>query len=351
MQYFMNVLDPAHLLFWVTPNDMRQTPRVRIILDRGAAIEIEASVEFANIKEWGWHATGLCGFDVTEAICPGLGAASHVEIYDCETNFLLYRRIPAPQKDVRLLGLDYTIGQENPLRDALFGQFQISYFGVQSIPHELLRCVIDLHYTESLFVYGGVLYQRYEEVLRQRNYLRTILIADPYIELARRILWLRRAAEAAQDEAQRWRTEHIREPCQFAADLDLGNVSALRKAFARIDVPTFQWLANPLTRHLGSSLPDEVLRPEHWQAAIQNLSRFDVVGHRGFWDAYAATMLDVLGLDIAPPPERPVPEEVTALANALAGLSAVSDLVEMDFDLSDKVYSAVEKQWAVGPAA
>jgi hypothetical protein len=346
MLFLMNVLAPAHLLFWVTPDDMRKVPRVRVILDRGAPVEFEADTKFDQLKEWGWHSTGLCGFGLDEGKCPGFGEAKLVEIYDCESNVLVYRRSASARKDVRLLGVDYTIGQENPLRDAIFGEFQVSYFNVGAVPHELLRCMLDIQYTDSLFIYGGLLYGRYEEMLRERKYLRSILIGDPYIELARRILWLRRMADSARDEAQAWRIDHIREAVRFAAELDLGNPQALRKAFSRLEGRAYQFLGNPLTRSLSAGLPDESLAPEHWQVAIQNLSRFDVVGHRNFWDAYTATMLDVLDLDIAPPPERPVPEAVVALADALAEVRTVYSLVEMDLDLSDKVHDLVEKQWA-----
>ncbi|MGQ8481206.1 hypothetical protein ACUTFZ_29580, partial [Klebsiella pneumoniae] len=76
---------------------------------------VTADVHDVNVKNWGWHSTGLCGFAITEAAYAGMAQAGTLEIRDYETNILLYRKsrlLGATQR--RLFFLDHTLAQSNP---------------------------------------------------------------------------------------------------------------------------------------------------------------------------------------------------------------------------------------------
>ncbi|GJD53290.1 hypothetical protein OPKNFCMD_6065 [Methylobacterium crusticola] len=346
MHFSVNRFDASHLLLWLTPNDSRQTPRVRVVIDAERTLELEAWVPFPQLKEFGWHDTGLCGFEITDATCPGLAAASRVAVFDADSNFLLYQHAADRTcRPLRLFTLDYTIDQDNSLRDTIFNEFQMSYFGIREIHYDLLRCVFDGKHTDSLYLHGSLFVRRYEELLAQGEFLKTILIVDPYIELAKRILWLRKMEQIGREPSQSWRIDQLEAPCAFAAGLDFANPSALRKAFDRIDQTTYNWLSNPLTRDLSCTVPGEMLKSGHWSAAMDTLSRFNVIGHQQFWDAYTAMVSDVVGLSGTPPAERAVPEPVLRLAETLSRVRTTLALVELDINLSDKVYTIIEKQW------
>ncbi|KMO28176.1 hypothetical protein VQ02_32030 [Methylobacterium variabile] len=346
MRFNFNVVGPASFSLWIAPDDMRRTPRVRVIMDRTQEAVLEAWVPYPQLKEVGWHAHGTCGFTLNGASCPGLDQAERYDIYDADTNILLYRhRASAAYRPSRVLALDYTINQDNYVRDMLFAEFAMAYFGIHDIHFDLLRCIIDIKYTDSLLLHGSLLLKRYEDVVLTGDYVKTILVVDPYVELAKRILWLRRMAEIGKDPAQAWRVDHLQGPCAFAAGLDLGSLSALRKGFDRIDLATYNWLENPLTRDLSCTHPGETMKPGHWTLAIEALSRFHVIGHQHFWSAYTAMLADVLGLQGPTLPERRVPEPVLELAETLSRVKSAIGLVEMDINLSDKVYTIIEKQW------
>ncbi|TGE00282.1 hypothetical protein [Methylobacterium nonmethylotrophicum] len=346
MRFNFNVVGPASFSLWIAPDDMRRTPRIRVVIDRTRETVIEAWLHFPQLKEFGWHVNGVCGFALSDASCPGLDQAQSYDIYDADTNILLYRyRAGAPYRPARVLSLDYTINQDNVARDMLFPEFALAYFGIDDIHYDLLRCIFDIKYSDSMLLQGSVLLKRYEDVIIDGGYVKTILVVDPYVELAKRILWLRRMAEIGKDPAQSWRVDHLRGPCAFAAGLDLGSVSALRKGFDRLDVSTFTWLENPLTRHLSCSAPGETMKPGHWTVAIETLSHFHVIGHQHFWGAYTAMLGDVLGLQGPAVPERRVPGPVLELAETLSRVKNTLGLVEMDINLSDKVYTIIEKQW------
>ncbi len=90
------------------------------------------------------------------------------------------------------------------------------------------------------------------------------------------------------------------------------------------------------------------MKPGHWMLAIDALSRFHVIGHQHFWGAYTAMLADVLKLEGPALPERRVPEPVLELAETLSRVKATIGLVEMDINLSDKVYTIIESQWEKG---
>ncbi|AWB23990.1 hypothetical protein DA075_26470 [Methylobacterium currus] len=346
MRFNFNVVGPASFDLWIAPDDMRRTPRLRVVMDRTREAVIEAWVHYPQLKEFGWHAHGICGFKLNGESCPGLDQAGRYDIYDADTNILLYRHRPdATYRQARVLSLDYTINQDNAARDMLFPEFAMAYFGVHDIHFDLLRCIIDIKYSDSLLLQGSLLLKRYEDVVQAGEYVKTILVVDPYVELAKRILWLRRMAEIGKDPVQSWRVDHLQGPCAFAAGLDLGSVSALRKGFDRIDLETHAWLENPLTRDLSCTFPGEAMKPGHWTLAIEALSRFHVIGHQHFWGAYTAMLADVLKLEGPAAPERRVPEPVLELAETLSRVKNTIGLVEMDINLSDKVYTIIESQW------
>ncbi|MEH3143912.1 MAG: hypothetical protein PGN34_00795 [Methylobacterium frigidaeris] len=345
MLFHINVVAPTHINLWVAPVDMRKIPSIRVSFDRAQHRTIEAHVDFTQLKEWGWHATGRCGFDLNGETCPELAGARHVEIHDSDTNVLLYSRSEVlGATPLRLLALDYTIDQVNVLRDELHGRFQASYFGLDNMHHDVLRCTFDLQYTNSQYFHGNVLFKRYEDLISKNEFLRTILVVDPYIELAKRLLWLRRFAQVAEDRSQWWRVEHVLEPCLFAVELNVEDVAAMKKAFDQIEQKSFDWLANPLTRALSCGQADEKFAPKHWVGAIETLSRFDVVGHQQHWDDYAAMVFDALGIDAPAPDLRPIPAGVLQLAERLRKVKSVFPLIDLDLSLDTKVLSAIGQQ-------
>ena len=56
-------------------------------------------------------------------------------------------------------------------------------------------------------------------------------------------------------------------------------------------------------------------------------------------------LADVLKLEGPAVPERRVPEPVLQLAETLSRVKNTIGLVEMDINLSDKVYTIIESQW------
>lgn len=343
--------DRAGLDLWVTPNNPLDTPRIRLVADGAVAAELEADVLHANLKEWGWHGTGLCGFRIDETTCPAFASARRVELFDAETNTLLYRAVadsePAP---ARVLLVDQSVVPGTALPQALFPHFAMNYFDAQSLSREIMNSILQMKQTDSLLITGGVLFAAYEDLIGENGFITAILLDDPFVEFARRLLWLRSRAEIAKDPVQRWRVAGLAAPIAFAAELDLTNRARLRKAFSYIDADTATFLANPITRHLSSKYRDEPIMDFNAYRSLETLSRLEVVGHARYWDAFIATLFDRLGR-VPPAVDRPeVPAEVGQLADALRATRVAAALVDIDVYLERAVLEAVGRQWEPGAA-
>jgi hypothetical protein len=77
---------------WVMPDNPAVTSRVIVDFDAEHHVVIEAFVYRPLLKQNGLHNTGVCGFALDDN--NGLAAANWLQIFDADTNLLLYRRRP-----------------------------------------------------------------------------------------------------------------------------------------------------------------------------------------------------------------------------------------------------------------
>ena len=333
---------------WLAPDNPLAVSRVAVALDGRRVAEVPAAVAMPDLKAWGWHSTGICGFLANEEAVPGITAAKRVELYDADTNTLLYRR---PLRDDLIQGrvvlVNPGLEQSTAVQNALFHHFQMSYFSIERMPEETLVTIVNGLMT-SLLVAGRVAYARYEAFFYKNAFTTCVLVGDAYAELARRILWLRARAAMAASPAQAWRAHDLRGPIAFAAALPLEDANGLRKAFRSVEQDVWNFLSSPLTRTLACKLPDERLEAFHPSQALEALSRFQVVGHEAFFDAYAATVFSKLGLADAPPAGPETSAEVEALAETLRRVPTARALIDYDVVLSEAVRGIVAQQWSGG---
>ncbi|ACA20224.1 conserved hypothetical protein [Methylobacterium sp. 4-46] len=346
MLFGLHIHHPAHLSIWIAPDDQRVVPRIKVTVDGVTTVSSANEVDH-NLKSWGWHSTGLCAFNLHDGAFPGLSEAALLEVRDYDTNILLYRRSrELGDTQRRVLFLDHTIGQASPLRDTLFSKFQISHLMLKGVSQPVLNCIIGNQFLNSLFCYGPIFYPVCESFLIEHKFLKIFLAHDPYLELARRIFWLRRVSELAVSSARHWQIEEIVDACYFASSLDFSDLPLLKKSFRNLDAKTTNTLSNPMTRYLGARDEREALNPGHWSTAIQNLSRFEVVGHHDYAGEFSASVMQALDLPYEEPVPRPGPrQEVRDAAEMLRAVRNAAPLVEMDLDLSERIRSLVEKYW------
>jgi hypothetical protein len=349
MKFHIQSDDGGAITGWIVPDNPLATGRVAVHIGGRRAAEIETTHIMPAIKEWGWHSTGICGFSIEEAAVPGLAESPRLDLYDADTNVLIYRRPFADHLAAKIAILNPSIEPPTTLQNALFRHFQMSYFDMEKLSDELDHFIIDYQFCHSIMISGGFPYIKYEAHLTAKEFTTSILVGDAFVELARRLLWLRGRAALAASPQQAWRTHRFRGPMAFAEALPIDNVAGLRKAFRGVDQEVWNFLSSPLTRVLACRVPDERIDSYYPSQALEALSRLHVVGHEAFWEPYVSTVFARLGLTDQPHPPAPaIPPEVQALAEALRRAGTPRAVIEYDAALSEAVQGVVAKQWAGG---
>lgn len=347
MKFALDVDDGNAITGWVAPDNQLAVSRVRVTVEGRPVLEVSATEVDPGIRANGWHATGQCRFIINEGNLPGISEIRDLEIHDADTNVLIHRRSSRSDFcEKKLIFINASIKQESSLLESLYPHFESSYFNINKLPEEILSNMLGNPYSKSRLFAGPILIPRYEGEYDFGNVLSALLVEDPFVEMARRMLWLRARTTLAEDDAQSWRLGELSEAVRFAADFDYDDLKSLKRFFRMLPEEAYRLLFNPLTRVLATRLPDDRIFPANSIIAVEVLSRFGIVGHRNHYDAFAATVFDQLGIVAQPPSSPPIPTEILAFAERLRGIKAAVDFLVFDEVISRSVQEAVARNWA-----
>jgi hypothetical protein len=346
MRFHVDFDDGQSIRFWIVPDNPLAISRVVVVAEGRRIAEIPAFIVDEAFRHNGWHSSGQCTFFLTEAQVPGLTGLRHLELYDADTNVRIFRRATEETfVQQRLLLINTGIEPEAVLQAALFPHFQHCYFGLHRLTDEIVTSIIGSRVMPSAFISGAVTVPRYENYLTPDLMLTGILIQEPHVEMASRMLWLKQRAEEAADPARRWRLGPLAEAASFTGTHDLTDPRSLKHYFRMLPEQAYRLLYNPLTRQLGTRMPEDRLYPGNSIAAIEVLARIGIVGHHTRFDAFASTLFDRLGLEGPAPAAPTLPPETRALADRLRGVKAVQEMLVFDIALTDAVKDTVDKIW------
>jgi hypothetical protein len=347
MRFHIDYDDDQSIRGWIVPDNPLAISRVVAVAEGKRVGEIAAFITDDEIRRNGWHATGQCIFILTDAEIPGLSTLQDLELYDADTNVRIYRRAPgADFVQQRFLLINTGIKPETALQVALFPHFRHCYFGLNQLTDEIATSILSTQMMPSAFLAGAVTVPRYENYMTPDVMLTGILVQEPYLEMATRLLWLKERAAEANDPAQRWRLGRLAEAASFTDTYDLTDARSLKRYFRMLPEPAYRLLFNPLMRQLGTRMPDDRLYPGNSIAAIEVLARLGIVGHHARFDVFATALLDRLGLDILVPAAPALPQAVLDLAKRLRSVRAVDEMLVFDIAMTDMVKATVDKIWA-----
>lgn len=331
---------------WVVPDNPVAISRVYVTVEGRRAAEVSAIHTDPTFIEYGWHSTGQCHYEVREDHIPGLATIERLEIYDVDTNVLVYRRMPKDGLvEPKTVLISTHINPETVIQTALFPYFQQCYFGIGRFPEEILRAMFDTETLTSCFMAGSIILPRYEGHFVQGGALTMMLVYDPYVEMASRLMWLRERAGLAADPAQHWRLGEFVEAAAFTLDYDYTDARSLKRLFRMMPEPAYHLLYNPLTRQLSTMVAEDRIAPANSIIAVEILSRMGLVGHRDYFEAFMASVFHRHGIEAPIPLPLPIPNETLALAERLRKLRFLQSWVEFDVVLSDAVRASVAKNW------
>lgn len=346
MRFHVDFDEGSAISLWVVPDNPRAQARIYLFTDHVFRGVLEANDDRRVIREWGWHATGLVAFALTDGNVPGLAAARYVEVYDVDTLVLVYRRAPSDELAEGKF-LRYTTGlvPDATVDRLLFDTYRMSYTRVENIPEETLGYIFDYHYTSSVYMSGRISARKIRRFIDKNEIKTCALIDDPFQLLSRHLLWLRSAAVIVDDEARGWRVADLSDAIAFARGLDFTDPKGLRKAIGGLDAKTYELLSNPLTRQFGCNDFGDDVAHQHYVNALDEISHLAVVGHSAHPEVFATSLSGAVGFDVGLFDLPPSPVEEDELALVLRQIKPAQELVGYDMMLAEAVEAVIHEQW------
>lgn len=291
------------------------------------------------------HPTGLCGFVLDELSCPGLPSFSPVSVFEAGSNVLIYRRALVEPVRLRLFHL---ATEPVPVLGDLRALFQMSYSSMDVLGEESVISVLNVAFTDSLFVSGAILYPRFEPYLRAAGFRRSVLLCDPNRVFAAALLHLRRLGRFGGAEGG-WRSLGRRGPIAAFAECDLTDPAAIGRALLRLSTDDARLLADPLTRMLSARSRDESLDDFHLGTALENLAGFEVIGFDDQEGSFVDEVCGLAGCTRAAAGARPLdPADFAAVTVAVAHCEIAQEYLQFDAALRSEAREAIARAATVG---
>ena len=286
----------------------------------------------------GRHRTGLCGFTIDETMAPGLSAMDSLEIREKETGVLIYRR-PQPQfAQKRVLRLDTHLFPMWRLDQALNERFQYAANAIDALGRETTTQMFVMHHVNSIYLSGRLLYKNFQQQI-EGHFDVVFTMHHPYEELAERLIVLAQIKRTNSKILGLRENMSLKSTMAFAQALPLEDEKALAVALRTIPNPVARVFANPVTRQLTASAPEEMPTKFSVTAALSVLSSFAVVGLRRAPATFGRAVSELADLREDMPTPSALPG-VTALARMLKRSREVDWLIERDLALYHHIAEA-----------
>jgi hypothetical protein len=327
---------------YLVPDDFTKTPAVRI-RDAGSLLaETPCLEERPSLVAAGRHGTGRCGFSIDESIVPNLAEKRALELFDAETDILIYRRREETEVTrERIFRFETHLFPLWSLDEHAEHRFQFFHKGVDRHGRETATQMLQLNHASSIYLSGRVAFKSYENHLHDR--FRCIaLLQDPYTELAERLLLLKHVGKLTHQVLGPRDMITYRPVMEFAGQVEPDEKS-LRRAFDMISREAIGVLSNPLTRQFASDSLDEPPRKGAVARALTALSSFALVGLRDDDSHFLETLETLANLPKGTIPSLHRFSKVQELARELRQVSEAEMLLEQDLDIYETVRAAIEE--------
>jgi hypothetical protein len=332
----------AAIVGYVVPDGYSAVPAI-VLRSKNKEVLVQPANEVRPaLVVAGRHETGTCGFRIDETAAPGLSRMEDLELYEAQTNVLIYRRPQAHHLARKILRLETHLLPLWRLDNALKSQFQYSSLGIESLGRETTTQMFLLNHVNSVYVSGRLLYKNYVNHIESR-FETIFMMHNPYEEMAERLLVLQKIKTSGSNVLGMRDNLSMQSAMDFAHSLRFDDEAALTKALRKMPLTVANTLADPIVRQLTTTTPDEMPTGRSVSAALDLLASFAVVGLRRTAKTFLDAVGEFAGMDPATLPELSKYQSVATLARALKNSHEVDVLLEKDLELYQHVTSAFKK--------
>ena len=305
------------------------------IRGRGAdLLTLSATDERPEIVASGRHASGMCGFTITETHIPDLAGYLDLEIVEASSGVMIYRRAMPSFIEAKVFRLETHLLPLWRVDDALKARFQFWYKGVDRHGRETATQAFCVHKANSAYISGRLFFANIQFYLSQ-GFKTVTMFREPFDELAERLIVLKNVGEQAAELLGPRDALTYETVIQALAEVDTFDYQSCRRFFKRADETMFAALNNPLVRQLTSNSFEEIPTKACISTALQILSDFQVLSLRsdaGHFSEGLAEMLDLGGESI---PTMKEFKRVSELGAVLREIKDAELMLEYDLELYD----------------
>ena len=338
MQFSLEFDLGSSLSCYLIPDSAGSTPSIRLFSKGRQLCQLNADNVRPDIVAAGRHATGQCGFSITEAIVPDLASFDDLELREATSGLLIYRR-PRPTffTNTKVFRLETHLLPLWRFDDAFEDKLQYWYKGVERFGLETSMQLFYLHGCSSLYVSGRLLFQNIELYLN--DFKSIVLLRDPYHELAERLLVLKNLPDDKHDLLGARDILMYQPVVDFLRESETFDAKFCKNFIKWAPDDVLKTLSNPVCRQLSSANANETPNKNALASALQALSSFDVVGLRedaAFFSRSVSEILDV---------GRPLPalteyKRVVEFGENLREFSRADTILEHDIEIFEHLKQA-----------
>lgn len=327
---------------WVAPDNPGATALLCIIVPGRDPIEVAANMPRPDVCEVGLHGTGNVGFVIDASLVEDLEHQTQLEIVEPHSGVQIYRRNdPAMYVQRRVLYIDTSLMPQNKVHRALYSAFAIRHPFVERFALDTMTGLIDAVFVESCIMVGRPYLARHFAHLKHRQFFISVVLNDPYEELAERLLFIQLLSKSNAAHVTPTFTTGVEGLVDFARNLSLEDSRMLAQAFRSANENVKAQVANPMTRICACN-PGESPEQRHVTTALDILSTVDVVGIRRRFSEFGTVFGGLLGRNILGAQSVYASDAVGELASKLAKIGAVQRLLELDAALYSYAEDAME---------
>jgi len=341
MQFHVDNDSGTSISGWIVLENPSAIPRLLISTPDGRSIQLEANVMRPDIKDAGLHRTGMAGFRVDDDIFPGLSETNEVEIREAQSGILVFRRHQITRHLARkLFRYDFQAMPQTQMESLLTKHFTASYQAVEQHPFDTLFGIINNQFSNSIYISGHPIFNRYQQLLRDCKFLIITLLRDPLEEFAERLLFVRYASSEQRPAYLMNYMTGLRPLLGLAEKIDFSNDDSLRAAFKTLKDDEFEAISNPFVRSLACNAEERPQR-KHISSALDNLSSMDLVGLRSRYGDFKSILHEILNVDILGDHQLTEVTNVPVIAAKLARIGAVKEMIALDLEVYSYARDAI----------
>lgn len=331
---------------YIVPDNFSQIATFRIVSNNQVLLQMQTTHLKSALVSAGRHETGQCGFLIDSNLLPNLQHLTELEIIDVESGLLIYRRNKDFFINKRILRIDTHLKPLTFFDQSLKPFFQHHAYSIERYGRETINQLFLLNGIRSSYMAGRIFFRNHEHYLNS-EISTIVLLQNPYIEVAERLLILNIVSKSDRRILNERDRLFFDEAIRFAHSLDFKDVKTLRKCLNSMSKTVAALLSNPVVRQLTTSAPDEMPQGMSLASALDVLSACTVVGIRSQSENACEMLAHLMGLspNLINLPRSTDP--AIRFGAILQETGAIDAIIEKDLELYRTVAHAVAATEAI----